>query len=88
MRLILKKATPNLVVAEAGKNMETHGIATMKIKLGSRNFTWEMYVVPIIDDVLLGCDIVDEMDITINFKKGILLDGQWINCEVNRNTDD
>ena len=68
--------------------METHGIGTMKIKLGSLNFTWEMYVVPISDDVLLGCDIVDEMDITINVKKGIQLDGQWINCEVNRNTDD
>lgn len=88
MRPILKKATPNLVGAEAGKNMETHGIGTMKIKLGSLNFTWEMYVVPISDDVLLGCDIVDEMDITINVKKGIQLDGQWINCEVNRNTDD
>ena len=88
VRPILKKATRNLIVAEAGKNMETHGIAIMKIKLGSRNFTWEMYVAPISDDVLLGCDVVDEMDITINFRKGIQLDGQWINCEVERKTDD
>ena len=87
VRPILKKATRNLVVAEAGKYMETHGIATMKIKQGSRNFTWEMYVAPISDDVLLGCDVVDEMDITINSRKGILLGGQWINCEVEIKTD-
>ncbi|VDI39051.1 Hypothetical predicted protein [Mytilus galloprovincialis] len=79
-RPILKKATRNLVVAEAGKSMETHGIAMMNVKLGNHEFSWDMYIAPIGDSILLGCDIVDELDITINSKKGIHVDGKWIEC--------
>lgn len=65
----LKKASRNLVVAEAGKKMHTHGVATMDVQIGGKIFPWEMYVAPIGDDILLGCDIVDEVDITINSKR-------------------
>ncbi|CAC5399667.1 unnamed protein product [Mytilus coruscus] len=75
-RPLLKKATRKLVVAEAGKNMETHGITNMNVKLGNHEFSWEMYVAPIGDSILLGCDIVDELDITINSKNGIQVDGK------------
>ncbi|CAC5363136.1 unnamed protein product [Mytilus coruscus] len=85
---LLKKATRKLVVAEAGKNMETHGITTMNVKLGNREFSWEMYVAPIGDSILLGCDIVDELDITINSKKGIQVEGKWIEYYTERKVDD
>ncbi|VDI74768.1 Hypothetical predicted protein [Mytilus galloprovincialis] len=87
-RPILKKATRNLVVAEAGKSMETHGIAMMNVKLGNHEFSWDMYIAPIGDSILLGCDIVDELDITINSKKGIHVDGKWIECYTERKVDD
>ncbi|VDI50044.1 Hypothetical predicted protein [Mytilus galloprovincialis] len=33
--------------------------------------------------VCLGCcDVLDEMDITVNSRKGIQLNGKWIECEV------
>ncbi|VDI84093.1 Hypothetical predicted protein [Mytilus galloprovincialis] len=47
MRPELKKATRNLVVAEAGKHMTTRGIAQIEMKLGNEIFTWPMYVAPI-----------------------------------------
>ncbi|CAC5382076.1 unnamed protein product [Mytilus coruscus] len=87
-RPILKKLTRKLVVAEAGKSMETHGIATMNVKLGNHEFSWEMYIAPIGDSILLGCDIVDELGITINSKKGIQVDGKWIECYTERKVDD
>ncbi|VDH93359.1 Hypothetical predicted protein [Mytilus galloprovincialis] len=87
-RQLLKKATRKLVVAEAGKNMETHGITNMNVNLGNHEFSLEMYVAPIGDSILLGCDIVDELDITINCKKGIQVDGKWIECYTERNVDD
>lgn len=68
--------------------MDTDGIATVDVQIGDHNFKWDMYVAPIGDNVLLGCDIVDEMNITINSKKGIQIDGNWINCDVERRTDD
>lgn len=83
----LKKATRKLVVAEAGKQMATRGIAEVEMKLGNEIFTWPVYVAPIGDSILLGCDVIDEKDITINSKRGLQLGGQWINCETNRRTD-
>ncbi|CAC5382359.1 unnamed protein product [Mytilus coruscus] len=72
-RPLLKKATRKLVVAEAGKNTETHGITTMNVKLGNHEFFWEMYVAPIGNGILLGCDIVE---------------GKWIECYTVRKVDD
>lgn len=68
--------------------MATHGMATMSVELGHKHFTWEMYIAPIGDDFLLGCDMVDELDITINSKRGIQIDEKWIECDVERETDE
>ena len=56
-------------------------------KLGNEKFTWPVYVAPIGDSVLLGCDSIDDKDITINSKRGLQLGGQWICCETERCTD-
>jgi hypothetical protein len=75
------------VVADAGKHMSTIGRVKVDIKLGSEKFAWPVYMAPIGDSVLLGCDIIDEKDITINSKRGQQLGGQWICCEIERCTD-
>ncbi|CAG2202544.1 unnamed protein product [Mytilus edulis] len=83
----LKPALKNLVVAEAGKQMGTKGVAAVTLTLGDSQFVWDVYVAPIGDDLLLGCDVLDEMDITVNSRKGIQLNGKWIECEVKRKSD-
>ncbi|VDI69244.1 Hypothetical predicted protein [Mytilus galloprovincialis] len=83
----LKPALKNLVVAEAGKQMGTKGVAAVMLTLGDSQFVWDVYVAPIGDDLLLGCDVLDEMDITVNSRKGIQLNGKWIECEVKRKSD-
>ena len=60
----------------------------MSVELGHKQFTREMYIAPIGDDFLLGCNMVDELDITINFKRGIQIDEKWIDCDVKRETDE
>ena len=45
------------------------------------------YVAPIGGDILLGCDIIDEMDITVNTKRGIQVRDQWVECEIVRSHD-
>jgi hypothetical protein len=35
----------------------------------------------------LGCDIIDEYNITINTKRGIKVESTWIGCEVVRKSD-
>ena len=35
----------------------------------------------------MGCDVIDEYNITINTKRGIKVEGTWIGCEVVRKSD-
>ncbi|CAC5397868.1 unnamed protein product [Mytilus coruscus] len=42
---------------------------------------------PIGDDLLLGCDVIDEKDITINTKRGLEIQGVWIDCDVQKRSD-
>lgn len=60
----LKPTKRNLVVAAAGKRMSTLGVAEVSVVLGPLEFLWSIYVAPIGDDLLLGCDIIDEKDVT------------------------
>ncbi len=36
---------------------------------------------PISDDFLLGSDILDEFNLTVNIRRGVLKDGKWVKCE-------
>ena len=83
----VQEAKRGLVVAEAGKEMSTCGTIDVQFKLGEFEFTWPVYVAPIRDDILLGCDIIDEMDITVNTKRGIQVRDQWVECEIIRSHD-
>ena len=83
----LKKAERRLTVADAGREMRTDGIAELKFSIGTTSFVWPVYVAPIRDEVLLGCDIIDEKDITVNTKKGIQIADTWIPCTVIRSVD-
>ena len=80
-------AKRNLVVAEAGKKMQTLGMADVSLEIGPLQFIWSVYIAPIGDEILLGCDIIDEKEITINTKKGLEIQGKWINCDVTRKMD-
>lgn len=83
----LQKASRGLVVAEAGREMTICGLIDAEFKMGEFEFTWPVYVAPIRDDILLGCDIIDEMDITVNTKRGIQVKDQWVECEITRSHD-
>ncbi|CAC5390989.1 unnamed protein product [Mytilus coruscus] len=69
----LRREARNLVVAEAGENLTTRGSREVKVDLGSETFKWPVYVAPIGNNMLLGCDIIDEMNITLNLKQGLQL---------------
>ena len=78
----LRKTSRGLVLAESNNVMKTHGFADVQITLGSQQFHWPVYVAPIGDDLLLGCDLIDEKDITLNTKRGLQINNEWVNCDV------
>ena len=73
-----------LTVAEEDRLMPTSGIAVVPLTIGTLHFEWPVYIAPIGEDILLGCDIIDAKDITINTHKGLLVAGEWLPCEVTR----
>ena len=76
-----------LVTAEEGKEMRSRGIVRVPLKLGEEEFAWPVYIAPIADELLLGCDLLDAKDITINCRKGLMINGKWISCDVTRHLD-
>jgi hypothetical protein len=83
----LKKTKRRLTVADAGIEMRTDGIAELTITIGKVSFNWPVYIAPIRDDILFGCDIIDKKCITVNTRKGIKIYGEWLNCVVTRIID-
>jgi predicted aspartyl protease len=83
----LQESRRCLVVAEEGKRLKTQWVIEANLTIGKLALKWEVYVAPIRDEVLLGCDVIDEYNITINTKRGIKVDGTWIGCEVVRKSD-
>ena len=67
--------------------MKDLGIIEVDLLLGKRKLKWPVYVANIRDEVLLGCDVIDELNITVNTKQGLQLDNKWLQCEVTRIMD-
>ena len=67
--------------------MVTSGVADVDIQIGSLKFEWPIYIAPIGDQLLLGCDVIYDKDITINTRRGLEVLGEWIDCEVVRKMD-
>ncbi|VDI05832.1 Hypothetical predicted protein, partial [Mytilus galloprovincialis] len=59
----LRRAVRNWEVDGAGKNLTTGGITEVEVNLGSETFKWQVYVAPIGENKLLGCDLIDEMKV-------------------------
>ena len=74
----MTKAEKRLVVAEADHIMTTDGVAIMPPIIGDIQFEWPVYVEAIVDELLLGCDLLDAKDITLNTRRGLLIDGSWL----------
>ena len=67
--------------------MRSRGIVRVPLKLGEEEYAWPVYIAPIADELLLGCDLLDAKDITINCRQGLMINGKWISCDVTWHLD-
>lgn len=56
--------------------MVTSGVANVDIQIGSLKFEWPIYIAPIGDQLLLGCDVIYDKDIAINTRRGLEVSGE------------
>lgn len=52
--------------------------------MGDEEYVLDMSVAPISDDLLLGCDFLDEHDVTINTRRGLEVKEKWVDCLVDK----
>ena len=71
----LQESRRCFVVAEEGQRLKIQGVIEANLTIGKLAVKLEVYVAPIRDEVLLGYDIIDEYNITINTKRGNKVEG-------------
>ena len=67
-----------------GKRDEVRGHTRVTTSIGKTRCEWPVYVAPIGGSMLLGCDIFDYMNMTLNSTQGLYLKGEWITCDTLR----
>ena len=80
----LSESRISLIAAESSKTIKTSGKLLTDIIIGNNHLKWPVYIAPIQDDILLGCDLFDAYDMTLSMKSGLLVNGEWIECEIVR----
>ena len=82
LRPALQQSPIALEIAEAGRKMNVSGVVNVRLRIADYDFDWPVYIAPIRDDVLLGCDFIHANDIVIRTRYGIQVEGEWIPCEL------
>ena len=80
----LLESDQKLVVADQQLSLQGVGIARVDIVLNRLEFQWAVHVAPITDNLLLGCDVLDAMDMQLSPRRGLWVRDQWLPCEVTR----
>ena len=80
----LQKASLKLVVADQKSVIRGQGIAQVLVRISRLEFSWPVYVAPIADHLLLGCDVMDAMDLQVSPRRGLWVEDHWLPCQVSR----
>ena len=84
LRPPLQKARLKLIVADQKSIIQGRGIAQVRVQIGQLEFAWPVYVAPIADHLLLGCDVMDAIDLQVSPRRGLWVKDHWLPCQVSR----
>ena len=81
----IQRATRTLKVAKKDDTLNSQGVATLDLNIGGHTYPWLLYIAETGEDLLLGADFLDEHDITVQIRRGLLQHSDWVlQCEVER----
>ena len=81
----IQRATRTLKVAKKDDTLNSQGVATLDLNIGGHTYPWLLYIAETGADLLLGADFLDEHDITVQVRRGLLQHSDWVlQCEVER----
>ena len=81
----INRAVRTLRVAKQDEVLSSQGLATVDLNIGGYTYPWRVYIAETGEDLLLGADFLDENDITVQVRRGLLQQADWVvQCEVER----
>ena len=81
----IHRATRTFEVAKKDDTLNSPGVATLDLNIGGHTYPWLLYIAETGEDLLLGTDFLDEHDITVQIRRGLLQHADWVlQCEVER----
>ena len=81
----INRAVRTCEVAKQDEVLSSQGLATVDLNMGGYTYPWRVYIAETGEDLLLGADFLDENDITVQVRRGLLQHADWVvQCEVER----
>ena len=66
----------------------SQGVAQVEILLSNHFYSWPVYIADTGEDFILGADFLDEQDITVQIRQGLLHHSDWtLECVLERKND-
>ena len=73
----------NIVLKAAGDSiLEVKAYVTVGFDIAGVTYTWTAFVVPISEDALLGYDFLYHFDCVLEARRGLKINGKFVNCEL------
>ena len=80
----LLESDQQLVVADKQLSLHGMGVAHVSMRVSQIEFKWHVHVAPITDNLLLGCDVLDALDMQVSPRRGLWVKDRWLPCKVTR----
>ena len=78
----LLESDQQLVVADKQLSLHGMGGAHVIMRISQIEFKWHVHVAPITDNLLLGCDVLDALDMQVSPRRGLWVKDRRLPCEV------
>ena len=80
----LLKSDQQLVVADKQLSLHGMGVAHVCMRVSQVEFKWHVHVAPITDNLLLGYDVLDALDMQVSPRWGLWVKDRCLACKVTR----
>ena len=84
VRPAIRPSQVRLMVADSSRCLAAEGVVFLEFTIDDLEFEWPVYVAPIADSLLLGCDVLDGLDFLVSSRRGLMVRGKWVPCDVTR----
>ena len=78
VRPAIRPSQVRLMVADSSRRLGAEVVVFLEFTIDDLEFEWPVYVGPIADSLLLGCDVLDGLHFLVSSRQGLMVRGKWV----------